>query len=164
MTGKGITGELYWDEVRKQYYSFGQVYDNEKDISAARFYYHSRVQPNERNAGLEKPNLHPTLKPVDLCRWLALLLLPPERETPRTLLVPFAGAGSEMIGAHLAGWDRIIGVELEPEYVEIQRRRCAWWAEHGAAGVDTETVLVEGQARSEEMIAGQLELTEAGDA
>lgn len=71
------------------------------------------------------------------------------------LLVPFAGSGSEMIGAHLAGWDRIIGVELEPEYVEIQRRRCAWWAEHGAAGVDTETVLAEGAARSEEKAAGQ---------
>ena len=153
---------------------------------ASRFFYCAKASPAERGSGCEglywrrepleligretweglKPKdraqgcIHPTVKPVDLCRWLATLLLPPERETPRRLLVPFAGSGSEMIGAHLAGWDRVVGVEIDPEYVEIQRRRCAWWAEHGAPGVETATILAEGQARSEETQAGQLELME----
>ena len=148
---------------------------------ASRFFFCAKASPAERNAGLDglywrrhpleiityeeweglEPKeraegcIHPTVKPVDLCRWLALLLLPPERETPRTLLVPFAGSGSEMIGAHLAGWDRIIGVELEPEYVEIQRRRCAWWAEYGATGVDTKTILDEGAVYDSENEKGQ---------
>ena len=145
---------------------------------ASRFMYCAKASPAERNAGCEgledvscgtgalrdgcrgkiARNHHPTVKPIDLCRWLATLLLPPKRETPRRLLVPFAGSGSEMVGAHLAGWDEIIGIELNPEYVEIQRRRCAWWAEHGAAGPDPAVVLAEGQARDEEKAAGQLEL------
>ena len=63
------------------------------------------------------------VKPIDLCSWLATLLLPPERSTPRRILVPFSGSGSEMIGALRAGWDEVVGVEIEAEYVEIARAR-----------------------------------------
>jgi len=72
-------------------------------------------------------NTHTTLKPLALARWLATLLLPPDAYAPRRLLVPFAGAGSEMIGALLAGWDEITGVELMPEHVAIARARLAYW-------------------------------------
>jgi len=72
-------------------------------------------------------NTHPTIKPLALARWLATLLLPPDAYAPRRLLVPFAGAGSEMIGALLAGWDEITGVELMPEHVAIARARLAYW-------------------------------------
>jgi len=72
-------------------------------------------------------NTHTTLKPLALARWLATLLLPPDAYAPRRLLVPFAGAGSEMIGAMLAGWDEITGVELMPEHVAIARARLAYW-------------------------------------
>jgi len=67
------------------------------------------------------------VKPLDLCRWLATLILPPKRDTPRRLLVPFSGSGSEMIGAFLAGWDEVIGIEREAEYVEIAKARLAYW-------------------------------------
>ncbi len=71
-------------------------------------------------------NHHPTLKPIALTRYLARYVLPPARDgVPRRLLVPFAGAGSEMIGAVLAGWEDVQGIELEPDYVAIANARLA---------------------------------------
>ena len=72
-------------------------------------------------------NHHPSVKPLDLCRYLATMILPPKRDTPRKLLVPYAGTGSEMIGAVMAGWDEVLGIELEQEYVEIAHRRIGYW-------------------------------------
>lgn len=72
-------------------------------------------------------NIHPTVKPISLVRHLATLLLPPDLYAPRRLLLPFSGAGSEMIGAMLAGWEDVQGVELEAEYVAIARARIAFW-------------------------------------
>jgi hypothetical protein len=68
-------------------------------------------------------NVHPTVKPIDLIRYLATLILPPKRDTPRRILVPFAGVSSEMIGCIQAGWDEVVGIEREAEYVEIARAR-----------------------------------------
>jgi|GEM_PF-359835 len=67
-------------------------------------------------------NPHPTLKPIRLVEHLARLILPPNGGT---LLVPFSGSGSEVIGALKAGWDRIIGIEREPEFIAIAHRRVA---------------------------------------
>lgn len=47
----------------------------------------------------------------------------------RKILVPFSGSGSEMIGALLAGWDEVVGIEREPEYVEIAEARLRAWSE-----------------------------------
>ena len=60
-------------------------------------------------------NNHPTLKPIRLTTYLASLLLPPPEYAPRRLLVLCSGAGSEMAGALLAGWNEVIGVEMHPE-------------------------------------------------
>jgi hypothetical protein len=92
------------------------------------------------NDGREKPidnpyqrgettrrNIHPTIKPIALARHLATLLLPPDAYAPRRLLIPFAGAGSEMIGAMLAGWEEVVGVELEADHVAIAEARLAYW-------------------------------------
>jgi hypothetical protein len=72
-------------------------------------------------------NTHPTIKPISLARHLATLLLPPDLYAPRRLLIPFAGAGSEIIGAMLAGWEVVQGVELEEQHVQIARARIAFW-------------------------------------
>ena len=88
------------------------------------------------SAGLDSPragavgqtggarNHHPTLKPIALTTWLTKLICPP---TPGVILVPFAGAGSEMIGAVKAGWGNVFGIERDPEYAEIARARLAHW-------------------------------------
>jgi site-specific DNA-methyltransferase (adenine-specific) len=109
---------------------------------ASRFFYVAKASRREREAGLREAgkgvgalrdgersegsvrNHHPTVKPITLARHLATLLLPPAREgDARKLLVPFSGSGSEVIGALLAGWDDVTGIEREAEYVEIARAR-----------------------------------------
>ena len=90
--------------------------------SAARFFYVCKADAAERAIGGVK-NTHPTVKPIALCAYLAKLILPPERETPRRLLVPFSGSGSEIMGALRAGWDEVTGIEGETEHVEVSRIR-----------------------------------------
>src|SRR4029077_16651788 len=72
-------------------------------------------------------NSHPTVKPIDLNRWLASLLLPPDSVKPRRLLIPFSGVGSEIIGSSLAGWDEIVGVEMDTKYCETAKARIQHW-------------------------------------
>lgn len=76
-----------------------------------------------------RANHHPTVKPIALTEYLARLILPPTLPEPRRLLVPFAGSGSEMIGARLAGWDVVHGIEQSADYADIARARLAWWSQ-----------------------------------
>ena len=62
---------------------------------------------------------------MSLTTWLAKLIMPPT-DNP-VLLVPFAGAGSEMVGAVLAGWGGVFGIERESEYVDIAKARLVHW-------------------------------------
>lgn len=98
---------------------------------ASRFFYTGKAATWERCAGLPaRPGhkTHPTYKPIQLTEWLARLLLPPPLiGQERRLLIPFSGVGSEMIGAMLAGWDFIEGVELGAEYVQDCILRLQWW-------------------------------------
>lgn len=87
---------------------------------------------NPYNRGVaEVHNSHPTVKPIALAEWLAKLLLPPSEYGPRRLLVPFAGSGSEIIGAYRAGWEFIEGVEMSREYTKIARARVNRWQSKG---------------------------------
>lgn len=90
-----------------------------------------------------RTNMHPTVKPIALTEYLARLILPPPLQEPRRLLIPFAGSGSEMLGARLAGWDVVDGIEQSAEYADIARARLAWWSQfssyeqaRSAAGAD----------------------------
>lgn len=96
---------------------------------ASRFFYCSKASTSERNAGVDDRNIHPTVKQINLARYLAKLLLPPDSVKPRRLLVPFAGSGSEMIGALLAGWDEVVGIEKTAEYVPIAEARLNHWTQ-----------------------------------
>lgn len=64
-------------------------------------------------------NVHPTVKPLDLMRYLARLTKTP---TGGVVLDPFMGSGTTGIAALLEGRD-FIGIEMAPEYVEIARAR-----------------------------------------
>lgn len=89
--------------------------------------------PYNRGAAIVK-NSHPTVKPLELCEYIAYLLLPPPayRSTAR-ILIPFAGSGSEAIGAMLADWENIDAVELLAEHLEIARLRAVYWEEQKRA-------------------------------
>ena len=93
-------------------------------------------------------NINPCVKPIAINRYLATLLLPPPVISPRRILVPFAGVGSEMIGAMVAGWDEIVGIEREATYVPIAKARLAWWAEH-PDGVPEQPSAVMSRAKAE---------------
>ena len=107
------------------------------------FVYEPKVSASERNAGCENfektndnrenapltnaenrkgnsRNSHPTLKPISLNYQITKLFKTPNEQT---VLVPFSGAGSELIGLFKAGFENIKGCELNPEFVEISKAR-----------------------------------------
>lgn len=71
-------------------------------------------------------NIHPTVKPLDLMRWLVRLLTPPEGGGA-IVLDPFAGSGSTGAAVVLEG-ARFLGIEREAAYVPIARARIKHWA------------------------------------
>lgn len=121
---------------------------NDLGGSAARFFYCAKASKADREAGCDglptkrggmvsntsgqhitrrdggepgpRLNHHPTVKPTDLMRYLVRLVTPPGG----TVLDPFAGSGSTGRAAHINGFNAIL-IELNPEYIEIARRRIA---------------------------------------
>lgn len=85
-------------------------------------------QIRENNASV---NPHPTVKPIELNRYLSTLLLPPTQYAPRRIFLPFAGVASEMIGAMQAGWEIVQGVEITPEYIPVAEARIEYWRNRG---------------------------------
>jgi DNA modification methylase len=122
---------------------------------ASRFFYVAKASSAERNAGLEgfeeqerrsdygtvgnavphmpegyvyegkRRNVHPTVKPIELMRWLVRLITPPGG----VVLDPFTGSGTTGCAAALEGFD-FIGFEREAEYVAIAEARIRWWSQH----------------------------------
>lgn len=125
--------------------------DEQSGTNPSRYFYCPKVSKAERNAGLEGmekkqsvggggtnnteddvcgkygsiksagENHHPTCKPTKLLRYLARLT-----KTPSGGIVfdPFMGSGSMGVAAVAEG-RRFIGIEKEPEYFEIAKRRIA---------------------------------------
>jgi site-specific DNA-methyltransferase (adenine-specific) len=82
--------------------------------------------PNASRGGLVR-NPHPTLKPIELMRWLVRLVAP----AGGLVLDPFMGSGTT--GAAVAiERRRFCGIELEAPYIEIAAARIAHWGERGA--------------------------------
>lgn len=110
--------------------------------SAARFFYVAKASKADRDEGLDKlpdkewrseptpnpnrdnrpfipsKNNHPTVKPTKLMQYLVKLVTP----KGGTVLDPFMGSGSTGKACKLEGFD-FIGIEREPEYVEIAKAR-----------------------------------------
>lgn len=62
--------------------------------------------------------LHPTVKPLDLMRWLVRLATP----KGGTILEPFAGSGTTLEAALLEGFS-VIGIEREASYLPLIEKR-----------------------------------------
>ena len=120
--------------------------------SAARFFYCAKASRAERELGLadfapatvgdgrqtandtayqrgqtERRNVHPTVKPVAVMRWLTRLVTPPGG----VVLDPYTGSGTTGVAAALEGFE-FIGCELSLEYVKIARARIAHAREFAA--------------------------------
>jgi site-specific DNA-methyltransferase (adenine-specific) len=124
-------GHAYEGSVNTKLYPANVIIDEGVGEPFSNFFYQAKANQKERNAGLDEKNEHPTIKPIDLIKYLATLLLPPDQYAPRRLLVPFSGAGSEMIGSLLAGWDYVEGVEIEKPSYEMAIKRINHWMENG---------------------------------
>jgi DNA modification methylase len=74
---------------------------------AARFFYIAKPRRRERVGGTVR-NLHPTVKPIDLMRWLVRLVTPPGG----VVLDPFLGSGSTGCAAMVEGF-RFLGIERD---------------------------------------------------
>jgi len=83
----------------------------------------------EAHKGGNPRNIHPTVKPIALMRWLVRLVTPPDG----IVLDPFTGSGTTLAAATLEGVNAV-GIELTDDYLPIIIGRC----EH-AAGVRAET-------------------------
>ena len=111
--------------------------------SAARFFYCAKASKRDREEGLDgfapaktndgrkvdadnayqrgatlRTNVHPTVKPTDLMRYLCRLVTPPGG----LIVDPFAGSGSTGKAAILEGF-QFIGFELDPQYTAIANAR-----------------------------------------
>lgn len=89
---------------------------------ASRFFYCAKSSTKERNAGVDGKNTHPTVKPLDLMRWLVRLVTPPGG----LIIDPFCGSGTTICAAVLEGFDAY-GIDQDEVSVETARRRVAYW-------------------------------------
>ena len=136
-----------------------------------RLRYQSKASSRERNAGLDgfeerdtnkwngggigerrrqagqgvSRNVHPTVKPIALMRWLVRLVCPPGG----VVLDCFAGSGSTGCATVLEGFD-FVGIEREAEYVEVARVRIDYCTRHDPTQ--------EPPAKGPKPIAGQLDM------
>jgi DNA modification methylase len=110
--------------------------------TASRLFFCAKATRSEREAGCEElpqqqvqiytgkhhpprvvRNGHPTVKPAALMKWLINLATPPGG----LVLDPFTGSGTTGVAAVLE--DRMfLGIEREPEYVDIACARIAHWS------------------------------------
>jgi site-specific DNA-methyltransferase (adenine-specific) len=76
----------------------------------------------KRNQNAPDGNNHPTVKPIELMKYLIKLITPPGG----IVLDPFNGSGSTGCAAVELGYD-YVGCELDPAYVEISLKRIEAW-------------------------------------
>ena len=82
--------------------------------TAARFFYCAKASNNDRGKG----NNHPTVKPIDLMRYLIRLVCP----VGSVVLDPFMGSGTTGKAALEEGME-FIGIEQSKEYMDISKKR-----------------------------------------
>lgn len=89
--------------------------------TASRFFYTAKADAHDRWG-----SKHPTVKPIDLMRWLVRLVTP----SGGTVLDPFAGSGTTAVACLAEGFDCIL-IEREEEYLADIRERLAHYSGEG---------------------------------
>jgi hypothetical protein len=141
------------------YYQADWSYEvNDKLLDTDAVIYASKANGAERTAGMDEKAPHPTVKPIKLTKYLAGLMLPRADFAPRRIMVPFAGVMSEAIGADLAGWDEIVAIEKEPEYIPVAQARVDFWHSWVAVGETGVDVIIKKKKSRGKKRADQPEL------
>ncbi len=122
------------------------IIDDSIEATWTPYFYCAKASKSEKNAGLDgmpekrpdertstgmgtfeqkgvakQANHHPTVKPLELMKYLCRLITPPNG----TILDPFAGSGSTLVAATLEGFNSI-GIEMTADYIPIIRERLKW--------------------------------------
>ena len=122
------------------------IIDDSIEATWTPYFYCAKASKSEKNAGLDgmpekrpdertstgmgtfeqkgvakQANHHPTVKPLELMKYLCRLITPPNG----TILDPFAGSGSTLVAATLEGFNSI-GIEMTAEYIPIIQARLTW--------------------------------------
>jgi DNA modification methylase len=113
--GAAVDSAIYGDGLGRK--PQGHLQDGYGDAGgASRFLYCPKPDSGERHLGGRNP--HPTVKPIELMRWLIRLITP----EGGLVLDPFTGSGTTGIAAMREGRS-FVGIERDPEYVEVARTR-----------------------------------------
>lgn len=107
-SGKGIYGKFN-DHDTQGYQDQG---------GASRFFYCSKASGKEKNIDGQRCS-HPTVKPIDLMRYLCRLVTPPGGH----VLDPFGGSGTTGCACAAEGFDFTL-IELSEEYLPLISARC----------------------------------------
>jgi len=149
--GSGVVTARYNDTGTASRFFYQPEWSSADDITP--FIYKAKASSRERNAGCEglpqrkdygcygdgvgnvpkvageRPtptgNPHPTVKPVELMRYLIKLFI----GKGRIVLDPFLGSGTTHIAADLEGV-KCVGIDAELEYVEIAQARVIHWRKY----------------------------------
>lgn len=91
----------------------------EENKSASRFFYCAKASKKDRNEGLtDIKNLHITVKPTELMKYLVRLVTPPNG----IVLDPFMGSGTTGKATAIENF-RFIGIEIDKQYFEVAKER-----------------------------------------
>jgi DNA modification methylase len=110
------------------------------DLRPSRLFFCAKATKAEREAGCDelplrdellysrpsprlRRNIHPTVKPIALMRWLVRLAVP----EGGIVLDPFAGSGTTGIATVLEG-RTFLGIEREARYADVACARLAYWS------------------------------------
>ena len=86
--------------------------------TASRFFYSTKSSVKERTHNHTIENDHPTVKNLDLMKYIVRLVTPKNG----TVLDPFAGSGTTLVAAKSLGIN-YIGIEMEKKYYDICSQR-----------------------------------------
>ena len=92
--------------------------DKELAIANKQIYERSGSREQPKSDYTKRKNNHPTVKPIALMKYLITMVTP----KGGVVLDPFMGSGSTGVACAKNGFD-FIGIEMEPEYIEIAKAR-----------------------------------------
>ena len=105
--------------------SHSGVYGFNDSGGPSRFFYSAKAGKRDREYvdkdGVLQQSDHPTVKPVELMRWLVRMATPPRSNT--VILDPFTGSGSTGVACALEGVGRFVGCEKVPHFADIAEAR-----------------------------------------
>lgn len=99
-----------------------------------------------------KANIHPTVKPIDLMRYLVRMITP----KGGIVLEPYAGSGTTLIACKLESM-QYVGIEIEKDYIDIIEARLEAYQNYDDS-MDTKTVIKESNKDLKEKDLGILNI------